>query len=92
MFEKILDNIYGLSALGLFGASLYQWYRSEKEARREAEIMAQSATKRYEIEKSIKELEDAQINAKRNYDEAKGRVNEILNKRNSNSSDNNGSN
>lgn len=82
MIEKILENIFGLAALGLFGVGLYEWYRREEKAKLDAEIMAASAAKRAEINKSIQELEDAEIDAKRNYDEAKKNVYSILDKRN----------
>lgn len=83
MIEKILENIIGLAALGLFGVGLYEWYRREQKAKAEAEVMAQSAAKRAEINRVIEELDSAQIDAKRNYDQAKEKVYDILNKRNS---------
>lgn len=92
MIERILENIIGLAALGLFGVGLYEWYRREQEAKREAEIMAQSAAKIAEINKTIQELEDAQNDAKRNYEEAKDDVYEILNKRNNAPGNTDGSN
>lgn len=87
MIEKILENIISIAALGLFGIGLYEWYRREQEAKREAEIMAQSAARRAEINKTLQELDNAQVDAKRNYDEAKDNVYEILNKRNAPSGD-----
>lgn len=92
MIEKILENVFSLAALGLFGVGLYEWYRREQEAKREAEIMAQSAAKIAEINKTIQELEDAQNDAKRNYEEAKDDVYEILNKRNNAPGNTDGSN
>jgi Flp pilus assembly protein TadB len=86
MFEKILENIIGLAALGLFGVGLYEWYRREQKAKAEAEIMAAAAAKRAEINRSIQELNSAQIDAKRNYDKAKENVYDIINKRNSSGS------
>lgn len=90
MIEKILENIIGLAALGLFGVGLYEWYRREQKAKAEAEIMAASAAKRAEINKSIQELNEAQIDAKRNYDKAKENVYDILNKRNPTGTNSNG--
>lgn len=91
MIEKILENILGLAALGLFGVGLYEWYRREEAAKREAEILFRSAIERAEINKSIEELNNAQIDAKKNYDKAKKNAYDILNKRNS-ATDNSSSN
>lgn len=87
MIEKILENIFGLAALGLFVVGLYEWYRSEQKAKRDAEIMAASAAKRAEINQSIEELNGKEIDAKRAYDKAKEKVYDILNKRNPPGSD-----
>ncbi len=86
MIEKILENIFGLAALGLFGVGLYEWYRREEKAKLDADIMAASAAKRAEINRSIQELENAETDAKRNYEEAKKNVYSILDKRNAPSS------
>jgi hypothetical protein len=89
MIERILDNIIGLAAMGLFGIGLYEWYRRENRAKKEAQIIIDSAAKRAEINAEIKKIQEAEIAVKEDYNKKKENVYEIIKKRSSTDSDTN---
>jgi vacuolar-type H+-ATPase subunit I/STV1 len=86
MIERILENIIGLAALGIFAVGLYEWYRREEKAKLDAEIMARSAAKRAEINAEIEALDGKAARVKEDYNKAKDNVYEIIKKRNTDGS------
>ena len=81
MIERILENIIGLAAIGLFGIGLYEWYRREKREKEHAVAEILASKRREEINDVIRNLDKNEKDAKRNYEESKNEVLGILNKR-----------
>lgn len=95
MIEHFLTNIIGYAALGLFGVAMYESYRHRKNASEILDNHAKYKQQKKDVETEIKKLDEAVIDKQKAYESAKGKVYEILSKRNppgsnSNSSDESG--
>ena len=82
MIEHILSSIVGYAALGLFTIGLFEWYRSHNISKKEELQKALNVAKHAEINAEIKKLNEAEIDKQKAYESAKGKVYEILAKRN----------